>query len=338
MNGTTTQHIREARMDYDLALKKYLDKLDDRAITWLAFLINSNNEEASRRGIKPNGSDWQAPIQGTNQREQIFHMCKDIPEFVSITEQLRGEQMLSRGDLAWITSADDRLCNWLIWTFSRHPQSPFLLHPAPPVPNQALTNSYGMQTALPPHSYQQIYTKANIVPPAEGPRPGGLKRREIINTLDCWFTKNDEKNRYLQELMKRWSNIRRFDKHLRWIERKDQDQCRWAWSYLESKGMAHLILCPSSNYDFFFAVMTSFDVMPYMEIYKEKQATSMKNAWNKRLRRSGENGLTQINFELNSRQREKLEVVAAQRGLSSGKTLTALIEADYARLVERGLI
>jgi hypothetical protein len=308
----------------------FLNKLDSPKINWLWHFLTNEPVAAQEYGIQPTTQTPQH-LSVTNIRSVICNIYKDDHQFKDRINLAIEVLLLTDIDLQWIKTADERLCNWLLHKLANDQSSPFYQPSLPATPNATYYN-FNQQ-------YQQpVNRQRSYPPPSLSPRPREMKIADIIHSLHCWTTPRSRKKIFLEQLMCGWFQTKLIDKYLNWIDRENLEQCAWAWSYLETKSLASILLAPIANNGFYTSVMSVFDNLIPSPSEKQRLANSMRNAWSKQIRRSGEEGIRQFNCEITALQREKLDAIATVRGISASKTVAALIEMEHVKLQELGTL
>lgn len=321
----------------------FLNKLDDLTVFWLYHFLAVEHKTVGEFGIKPMNLEAQS-LSATNLRNVILNCYREDHHFKERVTQAKDALLLTGNDLKWINTADERLCNWLIYILPRDPTGPFyspatVASPPATVAPPATAAPVAPLSYLPnPPVFDFPYPRSKYPAPPLGPRPAKQKIEDITHSLNCWTTNRTIKAKYLESLMCDWFQTTLIDKHLKWLDRENLEQCAWAWNYLEAKSLAPIYFAPLENRGYYTSVMSVLDSLIPSLTEKQTLANSLRNAWAKQARRAGKDGIRQFNCELTARQRDKLDDIAAAMGTSASKAIAALIEFEYDKQVSLGNI
>lgn len=235
------------------------------------------------------------------------------------------QKLLPLSELDWI-KGNDRICYW-VWLhllrsqYFAHPLHPTLPVPVPvPVPGDILiANTYNqLNLALQPTS-----TKARF--------------NEIVKYLDRVGQPLEWQRNLIIELKLLCKNIFAVRKPLQWLKNEDEEQCWWAWEYLNKVSNAPnrpivRDIYPMDLKELYLAIYAAIDAWVTNEDSMRLFLSDFNKAWQQKRHRDNRQDKKACNLVLREEVKKKLDEMAKKRGMKLNQLVEMLIEQDYERL------
>ena len=233
---------------------------------------------------------------------------------------------VSKNDVDWLDS-DDKACAWF-W-LSRLVSGCHGIH-------QNYMNYFSRL-----YGYNEL--GFNLVPV-----PSSHKDRMslVIEYLDRVTFDVKIRDQIIVDAKKQWLIIFNSSDLLKWVNRKDEDQCAWVWSCLRKEvvpqlhstgwnGFGELLpMNPSEMYLFSYAI---FYFWSGSAAEKELLVRKMKNAWGQKKFRKKKDGKRSINTYVDVEIGKKLDELVFHYDLTIHRTIEMLIKKEYERLKDKGI-
>ncbi|HFD2064162.1 TPA: hypothetical protein ACF2D8_005067 [Serratia marcescens] len=150
----------------------------------------------------------------------------------------------------------------------------------------------------------------------------------IVSFFDRWERTVSDKKIYLDNIRQRWICIFSLKDPLLWINKKDKEQCRWAWDYLYPKlNVTHIT--PSSESDLYDCLYAIFDYVLNNPDSKNLLSLKISQAWKQRKYRESLVEKKPLNTYLDASVKTKLDIMAKEKGKKINEMLTELINISY---------
>ena len=158
------------------------------------------------------------------------------------------------------------------------------------------------------------------------------RHQAIIDFFDKLDTNLSYKRYLNEELKASWQNIYNFSEKFKWLDKKDQSQCDWAWdylyNYLYNRGITHYFLSPTNPSDKHGMVIASFDIWSDHPAEKKLFIVNMKKAWGQKKYRDSLKGKKAYNIVMDVEIKSKLDHMAKRQGKKINETLEWLINQE----------
>jgi len=221
--------------------------------------------------------------------------------------------LLADFEFDWIDEKDTRLCYWLWGQL-------IIMHSVITAEGNIYTeyNNTYLPTARYDVAKQQSY-----------PTPtNNNERRQTFITLFDNLTINLEQKKILMEKLKiDWSQIFLASPSLEWIDKNNEAQVKWAWTYLQGIDATLLFLRPGTIQELYGAIICSIDNYQQKDSQDIKASLidKMKKAWMQKNRRN-EN----VNkIQLNNGSISKLNILAEHNNQKIKKYLEQMITKEH---------
>nr|WP_317200400.1 hypothetical protein [uncultured Psychrobacter sp.] len=154
----------------------------------------------------------------------------------------------------------------------------------------------------------------------------------------------ERKSEFITYAKTDYTNCRTPNKHLEWLDKKNEEQLMWAQEYLLSQG---LLLQPNSLLidsldDLYDQICASLDIIDTglgynsttyeisgMSLEKKEIIRKMRGAWSQKKFRDKKDAESALEYVLNRRHINKLKKLASEYGVSSAEYLQQLIDEAY---------
>ncbi|WP_299198009.1 hypothetical protein [uncultured Amphritea sp.] len=242
-------------------------------------------------------------------------------DYVRSTLAQAKQNLLLESELEWFKKSD-RACYWVWIQISRNTFSS--------APNSAVFQpGQGHQPAL-AVPYGQLYLKA---------APSSTKERykEIVRFFDRVAQPLGWQQDLVAYFKSQWAQIYRSRKPFTWLKQDNEDQIRWAWEYLSkmSFGVSKpsvFAFAPTSCEEIYLAIYAAFDSWDALPDSKRLFTNDFNKAWQQKKHRDNRQGKKACNLVLREEIKQKLDNMAAARGMKLNQFVETLIENEYAKV------
>ena len=178
------------------------------------------------------------------------------------------------------------------------------------------------------------------------PSSHDTRLRLVIEYLDRFSDDFDYKSELLSYAHKEWADLSMCVDPLKWVDRKDEEQCEWVWDYFYSNVILSykwffidgvyitLPTTPGEKYLFSYAFFHNW-IVPSAE--KELLVNKMKNAWGQKKFRRKKATKRSINTYIDVGVGKKLDELVFHYDLTIHRTIEMLIKKEYERLKDKGI-
>lgn len=273
------------------------------------FTANSGEEGAKQINQAIASQDWS--------NEEKDHAIK---MFLNEAKQ----NLLPLSELDWIKKSE-RACYWCWAAISRNQ---FFATPNHPVIQPAQDQQWQYVS-----SYTQLGLK-NI--------PSTSKERfdEVVKFFDRVGQPLQWQQLLVERLKSDWSFIYNSRKPFSWLKKDNEDQCRWAWEYMQSYGTKQgLMDRPTTGFiqpvgldELYLSIYGAFDTWNTSKESKTLFLQNFNKAWHQKKHRDGRQGKKACNLVLREDVKDKLDEMANIRGLKLNQLVEILIENEYSNL------
>ncbi|WP_281213657.1 hypothetical protein [Shewanella insulae] len=231
------------------------------------------------------------------------------------------QSLLPLGELDWIQSSD-RASYWVWVTLSRYQ---FCAAPNPPV----FQPVQGQQPLL-TLQYNQLNLKAS---------PSSSKERfeEVVKFFDRVAQPIDWQRALVAHLKFQWSQIFSVRKPFSWLKQDNEEQIRWAWEYLSKMNWGTskpsvVGFSPTGCQEMYLAIYAAFDSWDAAPDSRRLFLSDFNKAWQQKKHRDSRQGKKACNLVLREEVKQKLDDMAAARGMKLNQFVEALIESEHAKM------
>ncbi|WP_163558815.1 hypothetical protein [Halomonas sp. NO4] len=161
--------------------------------------------------------------------------------------------------------------------------------------------------------------------------PTNTKERldSIVHFFDTLSRNLDEKKEIIGNMKTIWASISNAPHPLRFIDPSNDQQCDWAWEYLQKNGANMIHYSPINNKEKYLSAVASMDLADVHRDTKRIFLMNMKKAGDQKKYRERQAGKKPLNTFINEDSKQKLDWLAKQRGQNINKTLEWLIDREY---------
>lgn len=146
------------------------------------------------------------------------------------------------------------------------------------------------------------------------------------------------KKNTIENLRQSWSKLIGIDPYLKWVDIKDEDQCRWLVDQLQSSDLSRFVLpdlaYPVDNKGRLLLLFNALDRSTYGENIKILYINDLKNKWARKKRKS-DTEKVQCNLNVNAITKKDIKKLADRRGLKMGEYIDAIVAEDKERVLSQ---
>lgn len=199
------------------------------------------------------------------------------------------------------------------------PSNPTATAP-PPIP----------QYALP---YSQLGLKNNLSNSME-------RFDEVVNYFDRVRQPREWKLNLIAHLKGIWGHIFSSRKPFSWLEKDNEEQCRWAWDYINkidwdnSKPIVSQLSVTSTE-EMYFAIYAAYDTWEATTEAKRLFTIDFNKAWQQKKLRDGRQGKKACSLVLDKDIKLKLDELAKTKKVTLSQLVEQLIEKEHASTIKR---
>lgn len=157
--------------------------------------------------------------------------------------------------------------------------------------------------------------------------------KERFNSIAYFFDTrpvNIEENKQIIEKMKTTCITVLDNPHpLKFIDPSNDQQCTWAWEYLQKHGVSMSIFSLTNNKEKYLSSVASMDLSGVHRDTKTIFLMNMKKACDQKKYREKLKGKKPLNTFINEDSKQRLDWIAKQRGQNINKTIEWLIDKEY---------
>lgn len=161
--------------------------------------------------------------------------------------------------------------------------------------------------------------------------PTDTKERlnSIVYFFDTQLYTLESKKQIIENMKSIWMSIMNNPHPLKFIDPLHEQQCAWAWEYLQKHGFSMPIFRPTNNKEEYLSAVASIDLNISHRDTKRIFLMSMKKACDQKKYREKLSGRKPLNTFINEDSKQKLDWLAKQRGQYINKTLEWLIDKEF---------
>jgi hypothetical protein len=159
-------------------------------------------------------------------------------------------------------------------------------------------------------------------------------RRDIVTFFDNYPVTQIEKKELMGKLQDHWDVRFRHGDTFQWLDGKNVELVKWAWTYLESnKKISHdkiSFIDETEKYD---GLTTMLDLWDAHVDTKKRFIDKMKKALSQKKQRDKQDGKKAYNIVMSEDIKQKLNDVAELREMKINQTLEYIINKEYERVL-----
>lgn len=285
--------------DYSLVLDLAGPQPSERELAWLFHTLNAGRRYNQLESEPVTRDEYFDAVLELINRKHF----SDIDERNTFVREMRRRcqsSLMPDAEITWISKRNGRLCAWL-WVY--------------------LLTNHGLKS------------RAGFLS-EEG------RRRDIIRYLDLMSGSTFNKLVFIQELRDCWEVISSSgNSDMKWLNEKDEDQCRWAIEYLDKKRID--LTVPQSVYlpSLFSRVHARIDAWSFSASQRLEFTSKMKQAWRQKQGREDAKGQSEkIKIRLTQKYLIKLgELSQLYEHATPNETLKHLIDKEHRKMTESWL-
>ncbi len=227
------------------------------------------------------------------------------------------QALLPLDEFSWFKD-DERTC-YFVWasiysnSFNSAPN-----HPAFTTPEQQLKQAL---------NYHRLSLKKN-------PSSSMERFNEVVKYFDRVRQPSKWKLELIAFLKSIWSMIFSTRKPFRWLDRKNEEQCQWAWDYIQKNDSGSLKpntyqLQATSTKEMYLAIYAAYDIWRTDNGTKRLFTSDFNRAWQQKKLRDGRQGKKACSLVLHEDIKNKLDELAETRKVTLSQLVEQLIEKEY---------
>ncbi|WP_134018179.1 hypothetical protein [Modicisalibacter xianhensis] len=151
----------------------------------------------------------------------------------------------------------------------------------------------------------------------------------IVYFFDTRSVNLENKKQLIEKMKAIWISVLDNPHPLKFIDPTNEQQCAWAWEYLQKHGVSMSIFHPTNNREEYLSAVASIDLNPSHRDTKKIFLMSMKKAYDQKKYREKLTGKKPLNTFINEDSKQRLDFLAKLRGQNINKTLEWLIDKEY---------
>jgi hypothetical protein len=157
---------------------------------------------------------------------------------------------------------------------------------------------------------------------------------QIILAFDLSKEPISFKKEVMKNVRQIWSSLIEIDPHLEWVNKKDEDQCRWLVDEIRRSDLAPYISpdfqFPVNNEDRFLLFVSALDRTGFPLKFKTLFMNEIKEKWNRKKKKADAEKV-QCNLNVSSLTKGHIKKLADDRNLKMGELIDALVAEEMER-------
>lgn len=249
------------------------------------------------------------------------------------------QRLLSLDELSWIKD-DERAC-YFVWAsiylnrYYSDPNHPTTASPVQPPTDDLYRYAPYNPTATTPSPTPQYafpYSKLGL---KDNPSNSMERFNEVVKYFDRIQQPNKWKLDLIAHLKDAWGQIFSSRKPFPWLEKDNDEQCRWAWEYMKKNdGYSRLKpmnyrLTPTSTAEIYIAIYGVYDTWNVAPDTKRLFSIDFNKAWQQKKLRDGRQGKKACSLVLHEDVKLKLDELAKTRKVTLSQLVEQLIEKEH---------
>lgn len=245
-------------------------------------------------------------------QEVINHLTRhtgdDRYKKISWLNSCRNLKLLPDEDFDWIKT-DERACCWAWgWLMINHPSEPS-------------SNTDGGNQHPPANEFQNSL--------ATFPTSSKERFYSIVYFFDTRSANLENKKQFIEDMKAKWMSVLANPNPLKFIDPTNEQQCDWAWEYLQKHGASMPIYRPINSKEKYLSAVASMDLFSAHRDTKRIFLMNIKKACDQKKYREKLKDKKPLNTFINEDSKQRLDWLAKQRGQNINKTLEWLIDKEY---------
>lgn len=181
-----------------------------------------------------------------------------------------------------------------------------------------------------------IIERANTAQIMNSTQIYSARRYDIfIKHLDLSTFNASVKAQFLVESKNEWGRMKSIDSEIKWIDPSNEEQIKWAWSYLFKSNQAVNIPTPIDRTEIYDGLLASIDRMSYWHrADKELFLTKMKKTWSQKKFRDSGKAKKPYHLPLTETTKKKLDELAKFYAEKPMVALERLITEAYSKEIQ----
>ncbi|WP_338366607.1 hypothetical protein [uncultured Pseudoalteromonas sp.] len=267
-------------------------------------------------------TNFESPVEGARvinefiASQEIEQKEKDQMALSLIDEAK--QSLLPLDEFSWFKD-DERAC-YFVW-------ASIYLYSYAAYPNHPLT----LQTQENQPQYVHFYSEHNL---KNNPSSSMERFGEVVKYFDRVRQPREWKLDLIAHLKGIWGHIFSSRKPFSWLEKDNEEQCRWAWDYIKkigwdsSKPMAYRF-SPTSTAEIYLAIYAAYDTWIIDNGAKRLLKSDFSKAWQQKKLRDGRQGKKACSLVLHEDVKLKLDELAKTRKVTLSQLVEQLIEKEH---------
>ncbi|MBJ7536194.1 hypothetical protein [Marinomonas transparens] len=265
-------------------------------------------------------------LRGSSKSDRVEKLNIEIDSLVNknravknLTSQMRAAfkatQLISN-DFKWLDKKDERLCNWA-WCYLKRKTEETETPPSPTATKEALLAKLSVQAFA--SERDNVLDRCN----------------DIIDAFHHGEASLEQQLEAIEFIKSKWKEVRLDNSVINWLDDSNTAQWAWAWSYLQNITQRPLkqAWLPVTTEDQKAAVITTFDLADNQD-RKALVIDKMKKAWSQKKFREKTSGKKPYSISMTLNTKQKLNALAAEKGLKINEMIEFLIRNEYKKRVE----
>ncbi|REC94962.1 hypothetical protein [Kushneria indalinina] len=287
----------------NVPLSVFLHVSNKRSFEFYANIINKDKFE---NVVEPNAASIESFISSLDYQPRQAYIDGLLIR--------RDQEMLEQSEFDWMTS-DKRACNFA-WLYLRKSTETDLVQFLEP---EGLFKN---------RHYSENDTFENLVITGK-PTNYENNLQDIKKFYDLQVWGKSAKKNLMSSLEAIWTERYQDRLNFAWLNKKDDEQCEWAWEYtkrnFEESGFFKPIK-PSAMYGAIYAVLDCWDVGVDT---KKLFSSRFKKAWDQKVYRNKQVGRSPLNVYIDKDSKKMLDLMADRRHENIYQTLERLIKKAH---------
>ncbi|MBB1351238.1 MULTISPECIES: hypothetical protein [unclassified Pseudoalteromonas] len=272
--------------------------------------------------------NFETPVKGAKIIDQVIaskeatseEKEKMVQSLIAEAEQ----SLLSLDEFDWIKD-NERACYFLWASIYLNSYAEYPAHPL------------ALQTQEHQPQYIHFYSQHNLKS-----NPSNSKERfgEVVNYFDRVRQPREWKLNLIAHLKGIWGHIFSSRKPFSWLEKDNEEQCRWAWDYISkidwdnSKPMISQLSATSTK-EMYFAIYAAYDTWNAATEAKRLFTIDFNKAWQQKKHRDSRQGKKACSLVLHEDIKNKLDELAKTRKVTLSQLVEQLIEKEHSSTLKR---
>ncbi len=157
---------------------------------------------------------------------------------------------------------------------------------------------------------------------------------DFINRISLSY---EDKLYLMDDLQSNWTEVFSSLINLKWLDRKNKEQCQWAWKYVVNNFPNILDIDPLSEDEMYLAINFTLDHLSFSYPPAERILfiQNLTKAWGQKKHRIKMGEKKPLNTYLESKVKNELLVISQLKDMKIQDVISSLITAEYTRLTKK---